>query len=79
MRSAKQHIKPIDMELISQAYKSAWSTLNQNNRLTDPGKAAEVRDTLTRKLVQVAQEQVAKEGVIDVETLRNWVLAEIPR
>jgi hypothetical protein len=43
-------------------------------RLTDSDKAHELSDKVTRKLVEVA-----REGVIDLETLRDRTLAEITR
>ena len=72
MRSAKRHINPVDMEVIYRAYRSVWTVLNYEERLTD--EADELRDKVTRKLVEVA-----REGVIDLETLRERTLAEIMR
>ena len=74
MRSAKRHINPVDMEVIYRAYRSVWIVLNHEERLTDPDGAQELRDKVTRKLVEVA-----REGVIDLETLRERTLAEITR
>jgi hypothetical protein len=48
--------------------------LNSEQRLTDSDEADELRDKVTRKLVEVA-----REGVIDLETLRERTLAEIMR
>ena len=45
-----------------------------NVRLTDSAEAHELSDKVTRKLVEVA-----REGVIDLETLRERTLAEITR
>lgn len=72
MRSAKKHITPIDMDIIYRAYRSVWTVLNHEKRLTD--EAHELSDKVTRKLVEVA-----REGVIDLETLRERTLAEITR
>ena len=72
MRSAKKHITPIDMEIIYRAYRSVWTVLNHEKRLTD--EAHELSDKVIRKLVEVA-----REGVIDFETLRERTLAEITR
>ena len=74
MRSAKRHITPVDMEVIYRAYRSIWTVLNYEERLTDADDAEELRDKVTRKLVEVA-----REGVIDLETLRERTLAEIMR
>jgi len=74
MRSAKKHITPIDMEIIYRAYRSVWTALNHEKRLTDADEAHELSDKVTRKLVEVA-----REGVIDLETLRERTLAEITR
>jgi hypothetical protein len=74
MRLAKKHITPIDMEIIYRAYKSVWTVLNHEKRLTDSDGAHELSDKVTRKLVEVA-----REGVIDLETLRERTLAEIAR
>jgi len=48
--------------------------LNCEKRLTDSDDAHELSDKVTRKLVEVA-----REGVIDLETLRERTLAEITR
>ena len=53
---------PIDMEVIYRAYRSVWTVLNYEKRLTDSDEAHELRDKVTRKLVEVA-----REGVIDLE------------
>jgi hypothetical protein len=74
MRSAKKHINPIDMEIIYRAYRSVWTVLNQEKRLTDSDEVHELSDKVTRKLVEVA-----REGVIDFETLQERTLAEIAR
>ena len=74
MRSAKRHIHPIDMEVIYRAYRSVWTVLNYEKRLTDSDEAHELSAKVTRKLVEVA-----REGVIDLETLRERTLAEITR
>lgn len=74
MRSAKRHIHPIDMKVIYRAYRSVWTVLNCEKRLTDSDEAHELSDKVTRKLVEVA-----REGVIDLETLRERTLAEIRR
>ncbi len=72
MRSVKKYITPIDMEIIYRAYKSVWTELNQEQSGLDPRRARELSDKVTRKLVEVA-----REGVIDLETLRERTLAEI--
>jgi hypothetical protein len=74
MRSAKGHIRPIDMEIIYRAYRSVWTVLNDEKRLTDSDEARELSDKVTRKLVEVA-----RRGVIDLDTLRERTLAEIMR
>jgi hypothetical protein len=74
MRSVKKYITPIDMEIIYRAYRSVWTELNQEESGIDPHKARELSDKVTRKLVEVA-----REGVIDLETLRERTLAEIAR
>jgi hypothetical protein len=50
------------------------AVLNHEKRLTDSDEPHELSDQLTRKLVEVAHE-----GVIDFETLRERTLAEIMR
>jgi hypothetical protein len=74
MRSAKSYIRPIDMEIIYRAYRSVWTVLNDGNRMADADEARELSDKVTRKLVEVAHE-----GVIDLDTLRDRTLAEIMR
>ena len=74
MRPVKKYITPIDMEIIYRAYKSVWIELNQEESGIDPHKARELSDKVTRKLVEVA-----REGVIDLETLRERTLAEVAR
>ena len=71
---AMKHITPIDMEIISRAHRSVWTALNHDRRLTNSDEAHELSDKVTRKLVEVA-----REGVIDLETLRERTLAEITR
>ena len=74
MRSAKRHIRPIDMEVIHRAYRSVWTVLNDGKLVTNSDEARELGDKVTRKLVEVA-----REGVIDLDTLRERALAEIMR
>ncbi len=74
MRSTKGYIRPIDMEVIYRAYRSVWTVLNDGKRLTDSLEAHELSDKVTRKLVEVA-----REGVIDLDTLRERTLAAIMR
>ena len=74
MRSAKKHITPIDMEIIYRAYRSVLTALKHEKSLTDSDEAHALSDKVTRKLVEVA-----REGVIDLETLRERTLAEITR
>jgi hypothetical protein len=74
MRSAKRYIRPIDMEIIYRAYRSVWTVLNDGNRMADAVEARELSDKVTRKLVEVAHE-----GIIDLDTLRDRTLAEIMR
>ncbi len=71
---AKKHITPIDMEIIYRAYRSVWTALNHERGLTNSDEVHELSDKVTRKLVEVA-----REGVIDLETLRERTLAEITR
>jgi hypothetical protein len=74
MRSAKKHINPIDMEIIYRAYRSVWTVLSHEKPAINSSEARELSDKVTRKLVEVA-----REGVIDLETLRERTLAEIAR
>jgi hypothetical protein len=74
MRSAERQIRPIDMEIIYRAYRSVWTVLNDGKRVTDSAEARELSDKVTRKLVEVA-----RGGVIDLDTLRERTLAEIMR
>jgi hypothetical protein len=74
MRSAKKYITPIDMEIIYRAYRSVWTVLNQEKPAINSSETRELSDKVTRKLVEVA-----REGVIDLETLRERTLAEIAR
>jgi hypothetical protein len=74
MRSKKKHIRPVDMEIIYRAHRSVWTVLNDGKRVTDSVEAHELSDKVTRKLVEVAGE-----GVIDLDTLRERTLAEIMR
>jgi hypothetical protein len=74
MHSAKRHIRPIDMEIIYRAYKSVLTALNDGKRVTDVDEARELSARVTRKLVEVA-----RGGVVDLETLRERTLAEILR
>jgi hypothetical protein len=74
MRSTKSYIRPIDMEIIYRAYRSVWTVLNDGNRMADAVEARELSDKVTRKLVEVAHE-----GIIDLDTLRDRTLAEIMR
>jgi hypothetical protein len=74
MRSAKKYITPIDMEIIYRAYKSVLTELNQAKPAANPREVRELSDKVTRKLVEVA-----REGVIDVEILRERTLTEVMR
>jgi len=70
MSSAKRYIRPIDMMIIYRAHRSVWRVLNQDKRAVDPYEARELSDKVIRKLVEVA-----REGVIDIDTLRERTLA----
>jgi hypothetical protein len=74
LRSAKRHLRPIDMEIIYRAYRSVWTTLNDGERVMNSEEARELSDRVTRKLVEVA-----RAGVVDLDTLRDRALAEIMR
>ena len=73
MRSAKKYIRPVDMMTIYRAHRSVWGVLNQGKREVDPNEARELSDKVIRKLVEVA-----REGVIDIDTLRERPLAALP-
>jgi hypothetical protein len=62
------------MEIIYRAYRSVWIELNNGKCVTDSAEARELSDRVTRKLVEVA-----RGGVIDLDTLRERTLAEIIR
>ena len=70
MHSAKKYIRPIDMMTIYRAHRSVWRVLNHGKRVVDPNEARELSDKVIRKLVEVA-----RDGVIDVDTLRERTLA----
>lgn len=74
MHSAKRYIRPIDMEIIYRAYRSVWTEINDGKSVTDSAEARELSNKVTRKLVEVA-----RGGVIDLDTLRERTLAEIMR
>jgi hypothetical protein len=74
MRSAKKHIRPIDMMTIYRAHRSVWRVLSQGKRVVDHNEARELSDKVTRTLVEVA-----REGVIDLDTLRERTLAAFAR
>jgi hypothetical protein len=71
---AKQHITPIDMEIISQAHRSVWAALKHERLRSSSDEIHELSDKVTRKLVEIV-----RAGVIDLETLRKRTLAEIMR
>jgi hypothetical protein len=74
MRSAKKYIRPIDMMTIYRAHSSVWRVLNQGKRMVDPNEARELSDKVIRQLVEVA-----REGVTDIDTLRERTLAAFAR
>ena len=74
MRSAKKYIRPVDMMTVYRAHRSVWGVLNQGKSVVDPNEARELSDKVIRKLVEVA-----REGVIDMETLRERTLAAFGR
>ena len=67
MRSAKKYIRPVDMMTIYRAYRSVWWVFSECV-------GRELSDKLIRKLVEIA-----REGVIDVDTLRERTLAAFAR
>jgi hypothetical protein len=71
---AKKHITPIDMEMISRAHRSVWTALKHEKLLGSSDETHELSDKVTRKLVEFA-----RQGVIDLETLRERTLAVIMR
>jgi hypothetical protein len=71
---AKKHITPIDMEIIYRAHRSVWAALKHDKLLGSSDETHELSDKVTRTLVEFA-----REGVIDLETLRERTLAEIMR
>jgi hypothetical protein len=71
---AKKTIIPIDMEIISRAHRSVWTVLKPKTIGVNHDETRELSDKVTRTLVEFA-----REGVMDVETLRERTLAEITR
>jgi hypothetical protein len=72
---AKKHITPIDMETIYRAHRSVWAVPKHEKLLAGSSyETHELSDKVTRTLVEFA-----REGVIDLETLRERTLAEITR
>jgi hypothetical protein len=74
MRSVKRHIRPIDMEIIYRAHRAVLTVLSDGKRVPDSHEAHELSDKVTRKLVEVA-----REGVIDLDTLQERTLAAMMR
>ena len=74
MRSAKKYIRPVDMMTIYRAHRLVWSVVNQREVVADPNETRELSDKLISKLVEIA-----REGVIDVDTLRDRTLAAFAR
>jgi hypothetical protein len=74
MRSAKKFMTPVDIELIHRAQRSVLTVLNEKRPPVNSSEARELSDKVTRKLVTIA-----REGVIDLEVLRERALAEIAR
>ena len=72
MRSTKKYMTPVDMEVVNRAHRSIWTMLKQENGLANSNEARELSDRVTRKLVGVA-----REGIIDLATLRESTLAAI--
>jgi hypothetical protein len=70
MRSAKKYIRPVDMMTIYRAYRSVWQVFSEGKCMADRNESRELSDKLIRRLVEVA-----REGVIDVDTLRERTLA----
>jgi hypothetical protein len=74
MRSGKKYIRPVDMMTIYRAHRLVWSVVNPGKGVADPNEARDLSDKLIRKLVEIA-----REGVIDVDTLRERTLAAFGR
>ena len=62
------------MMTIYRAHRLVWSVANQGEGVADPHEARDLSDKLIRKLVEIA-----REGVIDVDTLRERTLAAFAR
>jgi hypothetical protein len=74
MRSAKKYIRPVDMMTIYRAHRSVWRVLKEGNSVVNANDSRELSDKLIRKLVEIA-----REGVIDVDMLRERTLAAFGR
>ena len=74
MRSAKKYIRPVDMMTIYRAHRSVWRVLNEGKSVVNANESRELSDKLIRKLVEIA-----REGVIDVDMLRERTLAAFGR
>ena len=72
MRSSKKYIRPVDMMTIYRAHRLVWGVVNQGKGVADPNEARDLSHKLIRKLVEIA-----REGVIDVDTLRERTLAAL--
>jgi hypothetical protein len=70
----KKTIIPIDMEIISRAHRSVWTALKHEKIVGNTDEIRELSDKVTRTLVEFA-----REGVLDLKTLRERTLAEITR
>jgi hypothetical protein len=71
---AKKTITPIDMEIISRAHRSVWTVLKHKRIVGNSDETHELSDKVTRTLVEFA-----REGVMDLEMLRERTLAAITR
>jgi hypothetical protein len=72
--SARNHLDPLDLEILERAFDASWEALKTSRRHYDAEADEELEAALRRELIEI----VRANGVSDPEALKNILLARIP-
>jgi hypothetical protein len=74
-RTPRHELDPLDLEILEKAFDAAWAALKENVRPDDLDSDEGLEAVLRRELIEIA----CFNGVSEPETLRDILLARLPR
>ena len=74
-RSLRHELDPLDLAILERAFDATWAAVKGSDPLIDFDSDEGLKATLRRELIEIA----CFNGVSDPETLRDILLARLPR